>query len=91
MYKAFGYGNGGLRLNYSNTTKVDYLGVYFCPAYFIKNVGIHLPIMVLNLIKSSSFAAIIQYKLEPEEYCLKGLLCVSKKLQRKTCIIFPSN
>jgi alanine racemase len=53
---------------------VDYLGVAFADeGISLKNGGIHLPIMVLNP-ENTSFAAIIQYQLEPEIYCLKGLL-----------------
>jgi alanine racemase len=37
----------------------------------LKNGGIQLPIMVLN--RRTQFSAIIQYQLEPEIYCLKGL------------------
>jgi alanine racemase len=51
--------------------------VWLLPMYFIKewysftNYGPEL--------ENTSFAAIIQYQLEPEIYCLKGLLLFKKK------------
>jgi alanine racemase len=52
--------------------KVDYLGVAFADEGISLKNGIKLPIMVLNP-ENTSFSAIIQHKLEPEIYCLKGL------------------
>ena len=75
MVKAFGYGSGGLEIaSLLEYHKVDYLGVAFADeGIALKNDGIKLPIMVLNP-ESTSFASIIQYKLEPEIYTLRGLL-----------------
>jgi alanine racemase len=66
---------------------VDYLGVAFADeGISLKNGGIHLPIMVLN--RRILFAAIIQYQLEPEIYCLKGLL-LFKIAKEKNLYHFP--
>jgi alanine racemase len=65
---------------------VDYLGVAFADeGISLKNGGIHLPIMVLNL--RILVLAIIQYQLEPEIYCLKGLLLFLAK--EKNLYHFP--
>jgi len=75
MVKAFGYGNGGFEIaKLLEHHKVDYLGVAFADeGISLKNDGIKLPIMVFEIRKSTSFAAIIQHQLEPEIYSLKGL------------------
>ncbi|PKH66964.1 bifunctional UDP-N-acetylmuramoyl-tripeptide:D-alanyl-D-alanine ligase/alanine racemase [Flavobacterium sp. ALD4] len=90
MVKAFGYGNGGLEIaKLLEHHKVDYLGVAFADeGISLKNGGIHLPIMVLNP-ENTSFAAIIQYKLEPEIYCLKGLYAFLKIAKEKNLHHFP--
>ena len=87
MVKAFGYGNGGFEIaKLLEHHKIDYLGVAFADeGISLKNAGITLPIMVLNP-ETTSFSAIIQYKLEPEIYSLKGLnaflqLAETRKLQ----------
>jgi alanine racemase len=69
---------------------VDYLGVAFADeGISLKNGGIHLPIMVLNP-ENTSFAAIIQY-LEPEIYCLKGLLFLKIAKEKNLYHLFISN
>ena len=87
MVKAFGYGSGGFEIaKLLEHHKVDYLGVAFADeGITLKNAGILLPIMVLNP-ESTSFSAIIQYKLEPEIYSLKGLdafLSIAEKRKLK--------
>lgn len=87
MVKAFGYGSGGFEIaKLLEHHKVDYLGVAFADeGISLKNAGIILPIMVLNP-ESTSFSAIIQYKLEPEIYSLKGLnafLAIAEKRKLK--------
>ena len=74
MVKAFGYGSGGFEIaKLLEHHKVDYLGVAFADeGISLKNAGISLPILVLNP-ETTSFSAIMQYKLEPEIYSLKGL------------------
>jgi alanine racemase len=90
MVKAFGYGNGGLEIaNLLEHHKVDYLGVAFADeGISLKNGGINLPIMVLNP-ENTSFGAIIQHKLEPEIYCLKGLHAFLKIAKQKNLKDFP--
>ena len=90
MVKAFGYGNGGLEIaKLLEHHKVDYLGVAFADeGISLKNGGIHLPIMVLNP-ENTSFSAIIQYQLEPEIYCLKGLHAFLKIAKHKNLKHFP--
>jgi alanine racemase len=90
MVKAFGYGNGSLEIaKLLEHHKVDYLGVAFADeGISLKNGGIHLPIMVLNP-ENTSFSAIIQYQLEPEIYCLKGLYAFIKIAKEKKLDHFP--
>ncbi len=90
MVKAFGYGNGGLEIaKLLEHHKVDYLGVAFADeGISLKNGGIKLPIMVLNP-ESTSFSAIIQHRLEPEIYSLKGLHAFLKIAKQKNLQHFP--
>jgi alanine racemase len=90
MVKAFGYGNGGLEIaKLLEHHKVDYLGVAFADeGISLKNGGIKTPIMVLNP-ENTSFSAIIQHKLEPEIYCLKGLYAFLKIAKQKNLEHFP--
>lgn len=90
MVKAFGYGNGGLEIaKLLEHNKVNYLGVAFADeGISLKNGGIKLPIMVLNP-ESTSFPSIIQYKLEPEIYSIKGLNAFLKIARDKNLKDFP--
>ena len=90
MVKAFGYGNGGFEIaKLLEHHKVDYLGVAFSDeGISLKNAGITLPIMVLNP-ETTSFSAIIQYKLEPEIYNLKGLKAFLKIVEKRKLKHFP--
>ena len=90
MVKAFGYGSGGFEIaKLLEYHKVDYLGVAFADeGIALKNAGIRLPIMVLNP-ETSSFSAIIQYKLEPEIYSLKGLNAFLKIAEQRNLKKFP--
>jgi alanine racemase len=90
MVKAFGYGNGGFEIaKLLEHHKVDYLGVAFADeGISLKNLGIHLPIMVLNP-ENTSFPAIIQHQLEPEIYSLKGLRAFLKIAEQKKLKHFP--
>ena len=54
----------------------------------LKNMGIQLPIMVLNP-ENTSFNAIINYQLEPEIYSLKGLRAFLKIAAQKELKHFP--
>ena len=90
MVKAFGYGSGGFEIaKLLEHHKVDYLGVAFADeGISLKNTGITLPIMVLNP-ETTSFSAIIQYKLEPEIYSLKGLNAFLKIAEQRKLKHFP--
>ena len=90
MVKAFGYGNGGFEIaKLLEYHQVDYLGVAFVDEGIgLKTAGIQLPIMVLNP-ESTSFPAIIQHKLEPEIYSLKGLKAFLKIAEQKQLYQFP--
>lgn len=90
MVKAFGYGNGGFEIaKLLEHHKVDYLGVAFADeGISLKNLGILLPIMVMNP-ENTSFPAIIQHQLEPEIYSLKGLRSFIKIAEQKKLKHFP--
>ena len=90
MVKAFGYGSGGFEIaKLLEHHKVDYLGVAFADeGISLKTAGIHLPIMVLNP-ENTSFEAIIQHRLEPEIYGLKGLKAFLKIAEQKKLHHFP--
>jgi alanine racemase len=90
MVKAFGYGNGGFEIaKLLEHHKVDYLGVAFADeGISLINAGICLPIMVLNP-ETTSFSSIIQYKLEPEIYSLKGLNAFLKIAQQRKLKQYP--
>ena len=90
MVKAFGYGSGGFEIaKLLEHHKVDYLGVAFADeGISLKNAGITLPIMVLNP-ETTSFSSIIQYKLEPEIYNLKGLNAFLKIAEKRKLKHFP--
>ena len=90
MVKAFGYGSGGLELaKLLEFNKVNYLGVAFADeGIALKKGGIKIPIMVLNP-ETTSFAAIIKHKLEPEIYSLKGLYAFLKIAKQKELHHFP--
>jgi alanine racemase len=90
MVKAFGYGSGGFEIaKLLEHHKVDYLGVAFADeGISLKNAGITLPIMVLNP-ETTSFSAIIQYKLEPEIYSLKGLNAFLQLAEKRKLKHFP--
>ena len=90
MVKAFGYGSGGFEIaKLLEHHKVDYLGVAFADeGILLKNAGISLPIMVLNP-ETTSFSSIIQYKLEPEIYSLKGLNAFLQLAEKRKLKHFP--
>jgi alanine racemase len=66
MVKAFAYGSGGVEIaSVLQFHNVDYLGVaYADEGVELREAGITLPIMVLN-VDASSFGAIIEYNLQP--------------------------
>lgn len=74
MVKAFGYGSGSLEIaSLLQFHKVDYLTVaYTDEAVELKEAGIQLPIMIMN-IDEYSFEKIVSYRLEPEIFSFKIL------------------
>ena len=90
MVKAFGYGNGGFEIaKLLEHLQVDYLGVAFADeGISLKIAGIKTNIMVLNP-ENTSFTSIIQYDLEPEIYCMKGLNAFLKITEQKKLIGYP--
>lgn len=90
MIKAFGYGNGGAEIaKLLEYHKVDYLGVAFADeGILLRNNGIKLPIMVMNP-ETSSFASLIQYRLEPEIYSLKSLQAFLKIAKSRKLTDYP--
>ena len=90
MVKAFGYGSGGFEIaKLLEHLQVDYLGVAFADeGISLKISGIKTPIMVLNP-ENTSFRAIIQFQLEPEIYCMKGLNAFLKITEEKKLKNYP--
>jgi alanine racemase len=74
MVKAFAYGSGSYEVAHlMQFHNVDYLGVaYTNEAVDLRNNGITLPIMVLNVAKEN-FNTLIEYQLEPEVYSFEIL------------------
>ncbi|MEM7548845.1 MAG: bifunctional UDP-N-acetylmuramoyl-tripeptide:D-alanyl-D-alanine ligase/alanine racemase [Bacteroidota bacterium] len=74
MVKAFAYGSGSLEVaNLLQYHKVDYLAVaYTDEAVFLRQNGIHLPIMVMNS-HEDQFGLMKRYQLEPEIFSFKML------------------
>lgn len=66
MVKAFAYGSGGAEIaSVLQFHNVDYLGVaYADEGIELRKAGIAVPVMVLN-VDESSFAALIEYNLQP--------------------------
>ncbi len=69
MVKAFSYGSGSAEIaRLLAFHKIDYLAVaYTDEGIDLRNAGIDLPIMVMN-VDEESFDALIEYNLEPEIY-----------------------
>jgi len=74
VVKALSYGTGNVEIaNLLQFHKVDYLAVAFIDEGIeLRKAGIHLPIMVLNP-DPAGFGPMIDYQLEPEVYCFRGL------------------
>lgn len=90
MVKAFGYGSGGFEIaKLLEHHNVDYLGVAFADeGISLKNSGIKVPIMVLNP-ESTSYSSIIQFRLEPEIYSIKGLQAFIKIASKSNLVDYP--
>lgn len=85
MIKANSYGAGSFEIAQTlEHHKIDYLGVaYADEGVELRKAGINLPILVMNP-EQSSYAPIIDFKLEPEIYNLRVLKMFIKKLKEKS-------
>ncbi len=90
MVKAFSYGSGNAEIaRVLQFHKVDYLAVaYTDEGIDLRNAGISLPIMVMN-IDEAGFDAIIEYNLEPEIYSFPIYQSFHKYLQKQAINNFP--
>jgi len=82
MVKAFAYGGGSLEIaNQLQQLKADYLAVaYTDEGVYLRNHGIHLPIMVLNPDREG-FHNLLKYRLDPVVYSLDFFSQVGKFCQ----------
>lgn len=85
MVKAFGYGAGGSEVaNIIQQTGVDYLSVaYVDEGIALRNAGITLPVMVLN-VSEDDFSILIRYDLEPELFSISLMRSFSDFLMQKS-------
>ncbi len=90
MVKAFGYGSGSLEIaSLLQFHKVDYLTVaYTDEAVELKEAGIQLPIMVMN-VDESSFGKIVAYGLEPEIFSFNILKQFTAYIQQEGLQDYP--
>ncbi len=90
MVKAFGYGSGGYEVaNLLQSSGIHYLAVaYSDEAITLRNAGISLPIMVLN-VDETVFEALLKYKLEPEIFSQALLQDFFQFLQSKNITNYP--
>lgn len=90
MVKAFGYGSGSAELaGLLQFHKVDYLAVaYADEGIDLRQGGIHLPILVLN-VDEAAFEALIQYNLEPELFSFEILHAFILFLQKQGLQNYP--
>ena len=90
MVKAFSYGGGSFEIaNLLQFHKVDYLTVaYTDEGVELRKSGISLPIMVMNT-ETGSFAALLQYHLEPVIYSFHLLNQFDAFLKKEGIQQFP--
>jgi Alr-MurF fusion protein len=90
MVKAFSYGSGSSEIaSILQHIRVDYLGVaYADEGVELRKAGISLPIMVMNA-DDSSFAALIEYDLEPVLYSLPMLVQFENYLEAEEKVAHP--
>jgi alanine racemase len=84
MVKAFGYGSGSYEIaNLLQFHKVDYLAVaYTDEGVDLRKAGIRLPIMVMSP-EESSYAALVEYNLEPVIYSFRVLQGLDSVLRQQ--------
>ncbi len=90
MIKALSYGSGNIEIaNLLQFHHVDYLAVAFIDEGIeLRQSGISLPIMVLNP-DPTGFGPLIDYRLEPEIYSLRGLEAIFKILHFRGISHYP--
>ncbi|MCK5066244.1 MAG: bifunctional UDP-N-acetylmuramoyl-tripeptide:D-alanyl-D-alanine ligase/alanine racemase [Bacteroidales bacterium] len=90
MVKALSYGIGNIEIaKLMQFHKVDYLAVAFIDeGVELRKAGIHLPIMVLNP-DPSGFASMLDHRLEPEIYNLRGITALHQILHLRGISYFP--
>lgn len=90
MVKAFAYGSGSDQIaTFLQHVKADYLAVAFTDeGVRLREAGIHLPIMVLN-VDRSSFDHLIEHRLEPEMFSFRILKDFAQRLRREGIRRFP--
>lgn len=84
MVKAFAYGNGAAEIaRVLQYNQADYLGVaYVDEGITLRNSGIQLPVMVLN-VDENAFDAIINHNLEPVIYSARLLQSFASYLNQE--------
>lgn len=90
MVKAFAYGSGSVEIaSILQYHKIDYLAVaYADEGVELRNAGINLPIMVMN-VDEYGFEAMMQHNLEPEIYSFKILKEFTTFLQKQAVVQYP--
>ncbi len=90
MVKAFSYGSGSFEIaNVLQHQKIDYLGVAFADeGVELRKSGVALPVIVMNP-EAKSFAAMIDYQLEPEIYSFKVLGEFLEQLKKEGLTQYP--
>jgi alanine racemase len=90
MVKAFAYGSGSREVaNLLQFHNVDYLAVaYADEGMELRNAGISLPIMVLN-VDEAAFEAIVQHSLEPELFSFNIFRAFDAFLHRQGLQKYP--
>ena len=90
MVKALSYGSGNIEIaKLLQYHQVDYLAVAFIDeGVELRKAGIHVPVMVLNP-DPTGFGAMLDYRLEPEIYNLRGLHALQQILHQRGIRDFP--
>ncbi len=90
MVKALSYGSGNIEIaKLLQYHQVDYLAVAFIDEWVeLRKAGIHLSIMVLNP-DPSGFGSMLDYRLEPEIYNMRGVEALQKMLHHRGINGFP--
>lgn len=90
MVKALSYGSGNIEIaKLLQYHQVDYLAVAFIDeGVELRKAGIHIPILVMNP-DPSGFGTMLDYRLEPEIYNIRGVEALHKILRHRGINKFP--